>query len=103
MAGDGYPSRELELSAGAVMPEWGDLASDLMESEGGVMESLVELEEAGGVFFSFGGVFVSDSELVTIGFPWADCWRTFALRFLNQTYNMINYFHVAVKTFADFT
>ena len=32
-------------------------------------------------------VFASDSELVTIGFPWADCWRTFARRFLNQTCN----------------
>ena len=65
--------------------ECGDRASDLMESDGGVSESRAELEEAGGVFFSFGGVFVSDSELVTMGFPCADCWRTFALLFLNQT------------------
>ena len=68
--------------------ECGDRASDLMERElieGGVSESRAELEEAGGVFFSFGGVFVSDSELVTMGFPCADCWRTFALLFLNQT------------------
>lgn len=65
--------------------ECGDLASDLMESDGGVSESRAELDEAGGVFFSFGGVFVSDSELVTMGFPCADCWRTFALLFLNQT------------------
>ena len=65
--------------------EWGDRASDLMESDGGVSESRAELDEAGGVFFSFGGVFVSDSELVTIGFPCADCWRTLALLFLNQT------------------
>ena len=65
--------------------ECGDLASDLMESDGGVSESRAELDEAGGVFFSFGGVFVSDSEFVTMGFPCADCWRTFALRFLNQT------------------
>ena len=56
-----------------------------MESDGGVSESRAELDEAGGVFFSFGGVFVSDSELVTIGFPCADCWRTLALLFLNQT------------------
>ena len=76
---------ELELSAGAEIPECGDLASDLIDRDGGVMESLVELEEAGGVFFSLGGVFVSDSEFVTIGFPCADCCRTFALRFLNQT------------------
>ena len=40
-------------------------------------------------FFSFGGVFIelaaSDSELVTIGLPWAACCRIFARRFLNQT------------------
>ena len=69
-----------------MIPEWGDLASDLMERDGGVMESLAELEDAGGVFFSFGGVLVSDSELVTMGLPCADCWRTLALRFLNQTF-----------------
>ena len=81
--------RELELSAGAVIPEpeIGDLASDFMEKEGGVRESrLVELELVGVIgFFSFGGDFVSDSELVTIGFPCAACWRILARRFLNQT------------------
>jgi len=64
--------RELELSAGAVIPvEMGERASDLMEKEGGVRESLLlELELVGVIgFFSFGGDFVSDSEFVTIGLP----------------------------------
>lgn len=80
--------RELELSAGAVIPEEiGERASDFMENEGGVRESLLlELELVGVIgFFSFGGDFVSDSELVTIGFPCAACCLIFALRFLNQT------------------
>ena len=65
----------------------GDRASVLMKDvdEGGV-EAGVGLED----FFNFGGLFVefaaSDSELVTIGFPWAACWRILARRFLNQTY-----------------
>ena len=78
------PSLELELSAGAVIPDCGDLASDLIDSDGGVMESRVELE-LGGVFFSLGGDLVSVSELVTIGLPWADCCLTLARLFLNQT------------------
>ena len=41
-----------------------------MEKEGGVRESLCELELVGVIgFLSFGGDFVSDSEFVTIGFP----------------------------------
>ena len=81
-------SRELELSAGAEIPDdIGERASDFMEKEGGVNESLLlELELVGVIgFFSFGGDLVSDSELVTIGFPWAACCRILALRFLNQT------------------
>ena len=66
------------------MPECGDLASDLMDIEGGVMESRLELELVG-VFFNLGGDLVSVSELVTMGFPWADCCLTLARRFLNQT------------------
>ena len=63
-------SRELELSAGAVIPEEiGERASDFMEKEGGVRESLL-LELVGVIgFFSFGGDFVSVSEFVTIGLP----------------------------------
>ena len=53
---------------------------------------LDELPESGLLlpvfFFGLLDVFAaSDSEFVTIGFPWADCWRTFARRFLNQTCN----------------
>ena len=70
-------NRELELSAGALIPEpeIGDRASDFMEKEGGVSASRPpELELVGVIgFFSLGGDFVSVSELVTIGFPWADC------------------------------
>ena len=50
---------------------------------------LEELPESGLLlpvfFFGLLEVLASDSELVTIGFPWADCCRTFARRFLNQT------------------
>ena len=41
-----------------------------MEKDGGVRESLWELELVGVIgFFSFGGDLVSVSEFVTIGFP----------------------------------
>ena len=78
IAGEGQPDavrleprRELELSAGALIPdEIGERASDLMEKDGGVRESLWELELVGVIgFFSFGGDLVSVSEFVTIGFP----------------------------------
>ena len=64
-------------------PDNGDLASDLMDMEGGVSESLALLELV--FFFSLGEDLVSVSELVTIGFPCADCCLIFALLFLNQT------------------
>ena len=86
-------NRLLELSAGAdIFDEMGDLASDFIEKEGGVRESLLfELELVGVIgFFSFGGDFVSDSEFVTIGLPCAACWRIFALLFLNHTYSTKN-------------
>ena len=54
-----------------------------MDIEGGVSESLLLLELV--FFFSLGEDFVSVSELVTIGFPCADCCLIFALLFLNQT------------------
>ena len=58
-----------------------------MDIEGGVSESLALLELV--FFFSLGEDFVSVSELVTIGFPCADCCLIFALLFLNQTYEMM--------------
>ena len=71
------------LSAGAAIPDSGDLASALMDIEGGVRVSRALLELV--VFFSLGEDLVSVSELVTIGFPCAACCLIFARLFLNQT------------------
>ena len=54
-----------------------------MDMEGGVNESRALLELV--LFFSFGEDLVSVSELVTIGFPCADCCLILARLFLNQT------------------